>query len=65
MTSTPATLPLTAAPYTPISGTGSYLPGNPVGNVELIDRYGLDSSDDWIVERTGIRSRHLAPAAPQ
>jgi len=49
--------------HTRISGTGSYLPGDPVGNAELIDRYGLDSSDEWIVDRTGIRSRHLAPAA--
>jgi 3-oxoacyl-(acyl-carrier-protein) synthase III len=28
----------------------------------LIERYRLDSSDDWIVERTGIRTRHLAAA---
>jgi 3-oxoacyl-[acyl-carrier-protein] synthase-3 len=43
-----------------ISGTGSYLPGAPVSNTALITAYGLDSSDEWIVERTGIRSRHLA-----
>lgn len=43
-----------------IVGTGSYLPGAPVGNAELIARYGIDSSDEWIVERSGIRSRHLA-----
>lgn len=48
--------------HTRISGTGSHLPGDPVGNAELIDRFGLDSSDEWIVERTGIRCRHLAPA---
>jgi 3-oxoacyl-[acyl-carrier-protein] synthase-3 len=46
--------------YSRISGTGSFLPGDPVGNAELIVRHGIDSSDDWIVERTGIRSRHLA-----
>ena len=43
-----------------ISGTGSYLPGEAVSNDELISRYGLESSDEWIVERTGIRRRHLA-----
>jgi 3-oxoacyl-[acyl-carrier-protein] synthase-3 len=46
--------------HTRVSGTGGYLPGAPIGNTELIERYKLDSSDDWIVERTGIRSRHLA-----
>jgi 3-oxoacyl-[acyl-carrier-protein] synthase-3 len=42
-----------------ISGTGSYLPGEPVGNSALIAAHGLESSDEWIVERTGIHSRHL------
>ncbi|MBL8488112.1 MAG: ketoacyl-ACP synthase III [Rhodocyclaceae bacterium] len=45
-----------------ITGTGSFLPGDPVSNEALIRDRGLDSSDEWIVERTGIRSRHLAPA---
>ncbi len=40
-------------------GTGSYLPGAPVGNDDLAAR-GIDTSDEWIVSRTGIRSRHLA-----
>jgi len=48
--------------HTRISGTGSYLPGEPVSNAALIAAHGLDSSDDWIIERTGIRSRHLAAA---
>lgn len=48
--------------YSRITGTGSYLPGAPVGNAQLIAAHGLDSTDDWIVERTGIRSRHLAAA---
>jgi len=48
--------------YTRLAGTGSYLPGDPVTNAELIAAHGLDSSDQWIVERTGIHSRHLAPA---
>jgi 3-oxoacyl-[acyl-carrier-protein] synthase-3 len=43
-----------------ITGTGSFLPGAPVSNAELIARHGLDSSDDWVVERTGIRARHIA-----
>ena len=42
-----------------IAGVGSYLPGQPVSNVDLIAR-GIDTSDDWIVSRTGIKSRHLA-----
>jgi 3-oxoacyl-[acyl-carrier-protein] synthase-3 len=46
--------------YCRIVGTGSYLPGEPVGNDELIVRHQLDSSDEWIAERTGIRFRHLA-----
>ena len=46
--------------YARIAGTGGCLPGQPVSNDELIARYGLDSSDEWIVERTGIRARHLA-----
>lgn len=46
--------------YARITGTGSCLPGDPVSNAELISRHSLNSSDDWIVERTGIRSRHLA-----
>ena len=45
-----------------ITGTGSYLPGEPVGNADLIAARKLESSDDWIVERTGIRARHLAAA---
>lgn len=46
-----------------ITGTGSFLPGAPVNNDALIQAYGLDSSDAWIVERTGIRTRHLADSA--
>ena len=46
--------------HTRISGTGSYLPGEPVSNAALIAAHGLESSDEWIVERTGIRYRHLA-----
>jgi 3-oxoacyl-[acyl-carrier-protein] synthase-3 len=40
-------------------GTGSYLPGLPVSNDDLAAR-GIATSDEWIVTRTGIRSRYLA-----
>jgi len=46
--------------HTRITGTGSYLPGEPINNQALIAAHGLASSDDWIIERTGIRSRYLA-----
>ena len=42
-----------------VIGTGSFLPGEPVSNSDLVAR-GIETSDDWIVERTGIRMRHLA-----
>ncbi|MDR1367628.1 MAG: ketoacyl-ACP synthase III [Candidatus Accumulibacter sp.] len=42
-----------------ITGVGGSLPGNPVTNLDLIRR-GVDSDDDWIITRTGIRARHLA-----
>ena len=41
-----------------IVGTGGYLPGDPVTNAALAAS--VDTSDEWIVERTGIRQRHLA-----
>lgn len=41
-----------------LSGTGSALPRNRVSNAELASR--IDTSDEWIVERTGIRFRHIA-----
>lgn len=45
--------------YSRITGTGSFLPGPSVDNASLIAAKNLDSSDAWIVERTGIRARHL------
>ncbi|MEY3905216.1 MAG: hypothetical protein RIR59_39 [Pseudomonadota bacterium] len=41
-----------------ILGTGSALPANRVSNEDLAQR--VDTSDEWIVARTGIRFRHLA-----
>ena len=45
--------------YTRLIGTGSYLPGDPVTNDDLVAR-GVDTNDEWIVTRTGISSRYLA-----
>ncbi|MBF0323772.1 MAG: ketoacyl-ACP synthase III [Alphaproteobacteria bacterium] len=41
-----------------IVGCGSYLPERVVTNAEMARM--VDTSDEWIVERTGIRARHLA-----
>jgi len=41
-----------------IAGTGSALPPRRVTNDELAQT--VDTSDEWIVERTGIRARHIA-----
>ncbi len=47
--------------YARLIGTGSYLPGTPVSNDDLAAR-GIETNDEWITTRTGIRSRHLAEA---
>lgn len=44
--------------YSRIAGTGSYLPAQALSNLELESR--IDTSDEWIFSRTGIRSRHVA-----
>jgi 3-oxoacyl-[acyl-carrier-protein] synthase-3 len=44
--------------YARIVGTGSYLPPRIVTNQELATR--VDTTDEWIVSRTGIRQRHIA-----
>jgi 3-oxoacyl-[acyl-carrier-protein] synthase III len=41
-----------------VRGCGSYLPQRVVTNAELASR--IDTSDEWIVQRTGIRERHIA-----
>jgi 3-oxoacyl-[acyl-carrier-protein] synthase-3 len=41
-----------------VLGCGGYLPERVVSNEELAER--LDTSNDWIVQRTGIRQRHVA-----
>jgi len=57
MTATPGRI------WSRITGTGSALPGEPVSNAELVQRLvarGVETSDEWIVSRTGIRQRYLA-----
>ena len=44
---------------TVVRGVGMYLPDNEVTNVELSKT--IDTSDEWITERTGIRARRVAP----
>jgi 3-oxoacyl-[acyl-carrier-protein] synthase-3 len=49
--------------YSRITGTGSYLPPRRLTNADLVAelaRQGVETSDDWIVERTGIKARHFA-----
>lgn len=44
--------------YSRITGTGGYLPENVLTNADLEKM--VDTSDDWITERTGIKKRHIA-----
>jgi 3-oxoacyl-[acyl-carrier-protein] synthase III len=44
--------------YSRITGTGSYLPEKVLSNRDLEEM--VDTSDEWIRERTGIRKRHIA-----
>jgi 3-oxoacyl-[acyl-carrier-protein] synthase-3 len=51
--------------FSRITGTGSYLPPRRLSNAELVAELaakGVETSDEWIVERTGIRARHFAGA---
>ena len=51
------------SPYSRITGTGSYLPPQRLTNADLAARLaatGVETSDEWIVERTGIYARHFA-----
>jgi 3-oxoacyl-[acyl-carrier-protein] synthase-3 len=54
---------LTMKRYSRITGTGSFLPPRRLANAELVSELaakGVETSDEWIVERTGIRARHFA-----
>ena len=49
--------------YSRIAGTGSHLPPKRLSNVDLaaqLARDGIETSDQWIIERTGIKARHFA-----
>ncbi len=45
-----------------IIGTGSYLPPRIVTNDDLATEFGIDTSDEWIIRRTGVRERRYADA---
>ena len=56
------------ARHSRITGTGSHLPPQRVDNAELAERLaadGIETSDAWIVERTGIRARHFVAPGVQ
>ncbi|MBB5204457.1 3-oxoacyl-[acyl-carrier-protein] synthase-3 [Inhella inkyongensis] len=57
---------LTSLPrFARVLGTGSYLPERRVSNADLAAELaadGVETSDDWITERTGIKARHFAAA---
>ncbi|MEO8656433.1 MAG: 3-oxoacyl-ACP synthase, partial [Ramlibacter sp.] len=49
--------------YSRITGTGSYLPPRRVTNADLaaeLAAQGIETSDQWIIDRTGIKARHFA-----
>ena len=53
------------ARHTRIAGTGSALPPRRLSNADLVRQLaadGIETSDEWIVERTGIRARHFVEA---
>jgi 3-oxoacyl-[acyl-carrier-protein] synthase-3 len=57
------TSPTVARRFARVTGTGSYLPPKRVTNAALaaqLARNGIETSDEWIIERTGIRARHFA-----
>jgi 3-oxoacyl-[acyl-carrier-protein] synthase III len=54
--------------YSRLIGSGSFLPGQAITNQALTERLaaqGVETSDQWIVERTGIRQRYIADEAVQ
>ena len=65
MNPSPTALPSSLPQHTRIAGTGSLLPARRVTNADLaaeLGARGIETSDDWIVERTGIRARHFVDA---
>jgi 3-oxoacyl-[acyl-carrier-protein] synthase-3 len=54
---------MTSRIYSSVVGSGGYLPGSPVSNTAMVDKLaalGVETSDEWIKERTGIEQRHFA-----
>ena len=54
---------LQPARHSRISGTGSHLPPQRLTNADMVARLaarGIETTDEWIVERTGIKARHFA-----
>lgn len=47
-------------PNAAITGTGMYVPPRVVTNDDLVGDYGIDTSHEWIVKRTGIEARRFA-----
>lgn len=45
-----------------IKGVGYYVPPRVVTNDDLVKQYGIDTSDEWIQQRTGIKQRHFVDA---
>jgi len=55
--------PKTLPRYARITGTGSHLPPRRLSNAQMVQMLagrGIETSDEWIVERTGIKARHFA-----
>ncbi|KQV95907.1 beta-ketoacyl-ACP synthase III [Rhizobacter sp. Root1221] len=55
--------PSSSARYSRVTGTGSYLPPKRLSNVQLAAQLaadGVETSDEWIIARTGIKARHFA-----
>ena len=50
--------PATGAAHARIAGIGAYRPRRVVPNSEIVEA--IDSSDEWIQERSGIKTRHFA-----
>jgi 3-oxoacyl-[acyl-carrier-protein] synthase III len=55
---------MAAQPVTPaavgLTALGTYVPSKVVTNHDLVSDYGVDTSDEWIISRTGIRERHIS-----
>ena len=63
-----STAAVTSGRFSRIAGTGGHLPARRLTNAELavqLAERGVETSDDWIVERTGIRARHFAADGEQ